>query len=321
MKYRSLFVVAALLAPLAHAAAEEQCGLKRVAALEANTDSGDLLIKIQINGHDTMALVDTGSPFDMISPQLAAELKLPLIPVREGAVVDFSGRSLKHMVKVQKVTLGTMSAEDTPFLVAGEDRGGPMPFGAIFSANFLESYDVELDLAHNKVNLFLPDHCPGQVVYWTKNYDVVPFQTDGSLHAVLHVTLDGQSLPALIDTGASLTMLSAQTARHLFNIDPAADGTKPDGFLHGGMGEELPYFRHRFSSLEIGGVAFHNTELVLMPDKLSRWAREHNPTGPSASFEQNFETRVTIGLHHLTRIRAYLAFREQKLYISAADAN
>lgn len=323
MKYRSLFVLA-LLGPLGLfglAAAEEQCGLKRVAELTATTDTGELLIKIQVDGHDATALVDTGSPVEMISPQLAAELKLTLSSVREGALVDFTGRQARHMVRVHKVGLGGMTAEDVPFVVFGENESKAPPFDAIFSANFLEAYDIELDLAHNKLNLFLPDHCPGQVVYWTSNFDVVPFRTDASGHAVLHVTLDGQPLLATRDTGASASVLSLQAARHLFNFDPSAADVKPDGNMAGGTGSTLPYYRHRFSALEIGGVAFHNTELVIMPDKLSQWTREHNPVGPSADFEQNMATQVTIGLHHLARVRAYLAFREQKLYISAADAN
>ena len=323
MKYRSLFVLS-MLAPLGWlgpAGAEEQCGLKRVAELAATTDSGELLIKIQIDGHDATALMDTGSPVEMISPQLAAELKLSPIAVRDGALVDFTGKSARHMVRVHKVGLGGMTAEDIPFVIFGENESKAPPFDAIFGSNFLEAYDVELDLAHNKVNLFLPDHCPGQVVYWTSNFDVVPFRTDASGDAVLQVTLDGQTLPAMLDTGASATVLSLQTARHLFNFDPSASDIKPDGSMAGGTGSTLPYYRHRFSALEIGGVAFHNTEVDIMPDKLSGWAREHNPVGPSADFEQNMETKVAIGLHHLSRVRAYLAFHEQKLYISAADAN
>jgi predicted aspartyl protease len=323
MKYRSLFVLSLLALPLCPgpATAEEQCGLKRVAELAATTDTGDLLIKIQVDGHDATALMDTGSPVEMISPQLAAELKLTPISVREGALVDFAGKSARHMVRVHKVGLGGMTANDVPFVLFGENESKAPAFDAIFGSNFLEAYDVELDLAHHKVNLYLPDHCPGQVVYWTTNYDVLPFRTDASGHAVLHVTLDGQSLLATLDTGASASVLSLQTARHLFNFDPSASDVKPDGNMAGGTGSTLPYYRHRFSALEIGGVAFHNTELFIMPDKLSQFAREHNPVGPSADFEQNMETHVTIGLHHLSRVRAYLAFREQKLYISAADAN
>jgi len=134
MNYRGLSCCLALLALWAQpqaARAAEPCTLKRVAEIPADTSHGALLIKIQIDGHDARVLVDTGSAFNMISPQLAAELKLPLKPVREGAVIDLSGRSIRHMVKVQKVGLGGMTAEDIPFLVLGEDGDKPPPFDSV----------------------------------------------------------------------------------------------------------------------------------------------------------------------------------------------
>ena len=81
------------------AADEPKCGLTRVAELEANTRGGRLLIKIQINGLDAWAQLDTGSPFNMISPRLVEALKLKERPIREGAARDGSGTDLRHMVK------------------------------------------------------------------------------------------------------------------------------------------------------------------------------------------------------------------------------
>jgi predicted aspartyl protease len=305
---------------LGTAKAEAPCTLKQVAALQTDISHGLVLTTIQIDGRDARVLVDTGSPFNMISPRLAAELKLPERAIREGAALDISGKAIRHMVNVHKVGLGGMTAEDIPFLVLGENSDRPSPIDGIFGANFLESYDVELDLAHGKINLFLPNDCPAEPVYWTRDYAVSKFQTDASLHAVLHVTLDGQELRAVFDTGATHSVLSAQTARRLFNLDPDANGDKPDGELHGGTGAPLPFYRHRFADFEIGGVAFHNTEFAIVSDKLSRIIREHQPLGPHAQSDANMETQVAIGLHHLARLRAYIAFHEQRLYISAADA-
>jgi len=323
MNYRGLSCCLALLALWAQpqaARAAEPCTLKRVAEIAADTSHNALLIKIQIDGHDARVLVDTGSAFNMISPQLAAELKLPLKPVREGAVIDLSGRSIRHMVKVQKVGLGGMTAEDIPFLVLGEDGDKPPPFDGVFGANFLEAYDVEFDLAHDKMNLFLPNECGTEPVYWTRDYDVVPFQIDASMHAVLPVTLEGKSLRAVFDTGASPSVLRLQTARHDFNFDPEANGDKPDGQARGGSGAVLPYYRHRFATFEIGGVAFRNTEFEVITDKVTRMQREHQRHDIHLDSEENMETQVTIGLHHLLRLRAYASFHDRKLYVSAADA-
>jgi hypothetical protein len=58
---------------------------------------------------------------------------------------------------------------------------------------------------------------------------------------------------------------------------------------------------------------------MIIPDKISRIIRSGNRPG-AAAFEENKTFAVAIGLHHLTRVRAYIAYGEQRLYISAADA-
>jgi hypothetical protein len=217
------------------------------------------------------------------------------------------------------LTVNGMIAEDKEFAVMGEDNAADAPFDGIFGAAFLAAYDVELDLPHGKIRLFSQDHCKGQVVYWTQDYAALPFTVDASLHAVLQATLDGHLLPTMLDTGATPSTLSAQTARRDFNFDPAAARVEPDGKVFGGSGISLPYYKHRFTNLNLGGVEFHNTEPEVIPDKLSHIFRDHQRLDASAS-EQHLATVMTIGLHHLARIRAYIAYGERMIYISAGDA-
>jgi predicted aspartyl protease len=299
----------------------EQCGLKRVAELPVKSDDGRLLIEVQIEGRDTWVQVDAGSPFSMITNQLAEELKLNKLPIASGRAYDAAGRDLKHYVKIKKLMLNGMKAEDQDLIVMGENAPAneQIPYGGIFGANFLAAYDVELDIPHGKMNLFSPDHCKGRVVYWTQDYVAVPFKLDASLHMVMTVTLDGKTLRAMLDTGAGPTVLSAQTARRAFDFDPAAAGIEPDGNERAGSGTALAYYKHRFSDLDIGGVEFHNTELFVIPDKTSHIIRDHHTYNATAS-ETNEETSLVLGLHHLSRIRAYIAYDERMLYISAADA-
>ncbi len=299
--------------------ADAPCGLQRVAELPIKAEQGRLLIQLQIEGHDAWVQVDTGSPFDMISSHLVDELKLRKLPIASGRAVDGAGKSLQHYVHIKKLTLSGMTAEDQDFIVMGESSAQGLPYDGIFGTNFLSAYDVELDMPHGKMNLFTHDHCKGQVVYWTRDYAVVPFVLDASLHIVMTVMLDGQPVRAVLDTGAGPSILSAQTARRTFNVDPANDGTPPDGQVMTGSGATMNFYRHRFGNLDVGGVQFHNTELEIVTDKLSRIIHDHESiTAPPS--DQNQATSLTIGLHHLSRIRAYIAYDERKLYISAADA-
>jgi len=298
-----------------------QCNLKLYAELPVDVSHGSLLVKLQIDGHDGMFLVDTGSPYSMLSKSMVDELGLKPLPITPGLILfDAAGRTMKHFVKAKKLMLDKMSAEDKEFVVMGENGGDDDDrLAGIFGANFLAGYDVELDIPHGKMRLFSQDHCKGQVVYWTQDFDVVPFTVDVSLHMVMQATLDGYSLPTLLDTGASPSTLSATVARRDFNFDPAAAGIEPEGHVTTGSGATLPYYKHRFTNLTLGGVEFHNTELEVMPDKVSREMRDNDHSHTMDS-EKHMMTPLVIGIHHLARLRAYIAYDERKVYFSAGDA-
>lgn len=302
-------------------AADAPCGLVRVAELPVDISHGQLLVKMNIDGQEGQFLIDTGSPYNSLSRRMVEALHLNPMPITPGMIVfDAAGAQLKHFVIAKKLTMNDMVAENKEFLIMGESSNQAPPFDGIFGASFLAAYDLELDLPHGKIRLFSQDHCKGQVVYWTQDFTAVPFTMDNhSLHIMTRVTLDGNSLQALLDSGATPSTITAQTARRTFNIDPAATGAAPDGKDTGGSGTGIPYYRHRFANLDIGGVEFHNTELQIISDKLTEIYRDHERID-DATRTQRSVAQVTIGLHHLSKIRAYIAYDERMLYISAADA-
>jgi predicted aspartyl protease len=306
-------------APAANAA-DAPCGLVRVAELPVNIENGRLLVKMDVDGHEGWFLMDTGSPVNMLSRHMVEALGLKPLPITPGVLLyDGAGQQIKHFVTPKKLTLSGMIAENKQFAVMGESSTAEIPFEGIFGADFLAAYDVELDLPHGKMRLFSQDHCKGQVVYWTQDYATLPFKIDASLHMVMQATLDGNPMRAMLDTGSTPSTISAQTARRTFNFDPEAQGIAPDDRVTMGSGASLPVYKHKFGNLDVGGVEFHNTELLVIPDKTTRIMRDHERHTEHAS-ELYLPTQVTIGLHHLARIRAYIAYGERMLYISAADA-
>jgi hypothetical protein len=299
-----------------------QCSLKRVTELTIDTSHNELLAKIQVEGHDAWMRVETASPFTTISGHLADTLKLTRFVTGAG-MVDVANKQLNHAVKVHELQIGNLHVNATDGRILVSDEQGVDTYAdGILGADILMNYDVELDLKHGKIYLYQQDHCAGQVVYWTRDFMSVPFGLDGSRHIVFDATLDGHSLRTLLDTGSQNSTLSTQIARKVFDLDPQADGTKPDGQLSMTTGASLPYFRHRFAKLSVAGIDFQNTELLLMPDMFGPTMRnERNLLAEYVPSEINQDTPLTIGLHHLMKLRVFIAYRERDLYISAADAN
>lgn len=299
-----------------------QCSLKRVTELTADTSQGELLVKIQVEGHDAWMRVETASPLTTVSAQLADTLKLTRL-VADVGMVDAANKQLNHAVKVHDLQLGALHINATgAHILVSDEQGTDIHANGTLGADILMNYDVELDLKHGKIYLYQQDHCTGQVVYWTQDFMSVPFVLDASRHIVFDTTLDGHSLRTLLDTGSADSSLSTQKARQVFDLDPQAAGAKPDGQFATGTGGSLPYFRHRFAKLSVAGIDFQNTELLLTPNMLSLQERNQRVSGTVvAPSELNQETPLTMGLHHLTKLHVFIAYRERDLYISAADAN
>jgi predicted aspartyl protease len=321
MRFLGLLVCVGLsAAPLAVAAPD--CALKKLASFDVTIDSGALLTKAQIDGKDVQVMLDTGSPYNLINKYLADELKLPRQRMQGYTVTDAAGKEISHTVRAHTIALGDFKTEDVPFLVAGEDEHGHFSRQAVIGNMFLEGDDLELDLAHGKVSIFLPDHCPGQVVYWTHEYVPIPIKTQESGHIVLPVTLDGKTTFALLDTGASRSLVSKRLAETNFNIVPEQGKDKPDGFMVAGTGATLPIYRHIFGKFDIGGIEFHNTELEISPDRMDR-AMSGRRNDPHITLQEELavDTPIVLGLPHLAKLRLYFAFKEHMLYVTPANAH
>jgi len=316
-----LFVGAGLLA-VPHALAAQDCALKKIASFDVSVQSGSLTTDAQIEGKTVKVVFDTGSPFNMVDHALADALKLSRISMMGFTATDAAGKETTHMASAHSVSIGDWKATNVPFLVAGENGGGRSSMQALFGNPFLEANDLELDLAHGKVNLFLQDHCPGQVVYWAHDYVQIPIRLQQSGHIALPVTLDGHDVFAMFDTGASRTLLSKRMAESDFGLVPGQNGEKPDGFMIAGTGTQQPYYAHVFGNLNIGGIEFHNTQLLILQDHVDELTRSQN-SNPHVTIqdEKPVETPIILGLPHMMKLRLFFAFKEHMVYATPANAH
>lgn len=99
----------------------------------------------------------------------------------------------------------------------------PKELSGTLGPSLLANYDVEIDPAHQKLNLFSQEHCAGKVVYWTRSaVAAVLIRLDDFLHIILPVTLDGQYFEATLDTGSSISQLVYEIAEDKFGWDKDA---------------------------------------------------------------------------------------------------
>jgi predicted aspartyl protease len=320
VKHSRLWLFSLFLSLSLSSADAADCKLQKAASFDIKPDSNMLMVKAKIEDKEVWAALDTGSPFNMIDNKLVEELKLQTNHSYLSAV-DAAGRETAVTATAHKVKLGDFVGKNLSFLIGGRNGDGFVP--ALFGANFLEKngIDVELDIAHGKVNIFLSDHCRGIGAYWAHEYVPIPIRVQKDGHIYLPVTLDGLETHALLDTGSSRTLVDKRVAEGSLGVQANVEKDRPNGHLVAGSGTGMPYYEHVFKNFDIGGIAFHNTEFAVTLDHIN-YLNVNRSNDPHITLreEEVINAPIVLGLQHLSKLRMYLSFDERMLYVTPANA-
>lgn len=312
--WRNILWASVFLAAAAGSAAAQTCGpLQQIMSIPITVKNNRILVPVTLNGTEQMFLLDTAGAMSQVKPSLARELNLP---TEESGVklLDLYGNA---SVKIAKVALivGRLQDSNALLQVAPNDFGDGSYVG-ILAADYLARFDVEIDPVGGKLNYFSPDHCPGKVVYWeTPAIAVVPFRVRNS-HIMVSATLNGKDVRAIIDTGASTTLLRADEAKRLFDITIDTPGNTDVETLPGGQKQ----FRRVFQSLGLEGIAVGNPGVTVIPDLVGKNDPNNDFVTGTRVQRVNDTDRtdppLIIGMNVLGRLRTYIAFKEGKLYVT-----
>ncbi len=283
-------IVAWLLVTLASGAAPpraaaQNCQPTREAEL-AVTPLGNIpIVTARINGAAADFLFDTGAERSIMTAAAAKRL---------GIAAHFEyARNMRSLgaavaggdARLRSFELGGMPLRNFSILVGAVSlpsvRGKPID--GLLGADFLGDYEVELDLPRRRISLYAPPPCPLTAPPWSGSYGAIA--ANRSLHNRLFfpVRLDGQPLSALIDTGAQLTALDAESAVRV-GVTSVALAHDPLTTLRGAAAEPVNSRAHRFAQLQIDGqslrdqiiqvtrLGLQDADLVLGADFL-RWQR------------------------------------------------
>jgi len=269
-------------------------------------------------------LVDTGAPFSTVTRQLARELNLTVGPARiaggQGRVQlkNLKGEHSDEQARLPSITLGRVRQEGIYFFIDPNDApAGRRSFDGTIGQDMLTNVDADFDFAAKKLNLISQNHCDGKVVYWAAPaVAVIPFHYDKGGHIAFPLRLDDKRVNAMLDTGAYNSTLNINTARRTFNVDTNAPDLQKIGELQGRFTANI--YRKQFKTITLDGVTVTNPEIDLLPDMVSNPAR---PTGGAGSLIRDTDADlpdVMLGMNVLSKLHLYIAYKEAKLYITAA---
>ena len=124
----------------------------------------------------------------------------------------------------------------------------------------------------------------------------------GTAHIRLPVVIDGKEIMAIVDTGAVSSIMSMHAASLL-----GVTENSPDLKLKASEGFRAKnrIYSYPFKTLEMGGITVKNPHITIA----------------SNEFMGTFRSDMILGMGILRQLHLYIAYKEDKFYITPAGAN
>ena len=266
-------------------------------------------------------LVDTGGVFSAVTKRTVRELKLK--PTRSNvAMVNIRGQKSDQAVRLPSIALGRLRQEGAYFQVDPApdepDDKNPQPFAGTLGPDLLQKFDADFDFAGSKLNLVSPDHCEGKVVYWTAPaIAIVPMHVAQFGHVIFPMTLDGKRVTALLDTGASNTVMNLDVARRIFSVDLNSPDVQKVGEINGGYTANV--YQRRFKTLEVDGVSITDPLITLLPNMMGSAPAPRTGSLVRDNDDVQGLPDLILGMSVLSKLHVYIAYKEKNVYLSAGS--
>jgi predicted aspartyl protease len=266
---RILLILLILLA--AATTARAACRVQPQTSVPLRVVHGAILVEVMINDRPARMILDTGAQRSVVSKEAVQRLDLALDEWVATTMRGVGGVERNRNALPRSLTLGGLPLErrtrtrDTSLTVASLTGAA---FDGLLGRDFLAPFDLDLDLRSARVTLHRVEDCRGAFLPWESPYLPLPVSNPADSALVVTVRLDGVALRALLDTGAGSTVLAAPgMARMGLTLEALARSPQAQA---AGLGPRTVVgWRHRFASLDAGGLRTEDAELWVAPVRLT----------------------------------------------------
>jgi len=267
------------------------CQLRQMAELEVHMAGNAPLIPASINDHLVQMLVDTGAMKSLIWRYSAKDLGL-VVAESNMKFYGAGGAEVAGVVLIKSLTLAGATVHNLRLFTAGhvKDTG----FAGIVGEDLLSNWDLEF-------------------VYWAPEYSMMKLISDPQDTGLLKATvqLNGRPVVALLDTGASSSVVSTQAM--------SRSGIKPETPMaasaasRGLAGKAINTQVAIFPSLGIGQETVQNAKLRIA-DLFG--ANAELLTGSFIPQQAADNPDMIIGADFFLSHRIYIARSQRKVYFT-----
>jgi predicted aspartyl protease len=234
-----------------------------------------VLAPVEVNGIPGTFILDTGAIMTVVTPDAVSHFNLALDEWTSTTLRGVGGVERRRNADPRSVELGGVAlhrrslARDATLRVMTlplKTVGGRQIDG-LLGRDFLSLFDLDLDFPGRTLTLFDVHDCAGRFLPWSEPYLSVAVENPAESAMVVPLAVDDVPLRALLDTGASRSLIERSGMARLqlgldrLQGDPTAIGS--------GMGPHtVTMWQHTFRDLRIGTESFNNPVFLVTADQL-----------------------------------------------------
>lgn len=270
----ALPVLAAFL--LSAATAHAACVLAEKATVPLQDNLGTVTLPLEVNGNAATFILDTGAERSLVTEDAVRRLDLARDEWVGTTMRGVGGIESRPNADPRSLTLGGIPLvrrtlnHDTSLTVGVLPRTeiGNLVIDGVVGRDFLSPFDLDIDVPGRRLTLYRVNGCAGRFLPWQGGYAGVPVTLPMENALVVPVTLDATPMRALLDTGASASLVAAPGLFRL-GLPPATLAGDPTDQVSGIGPRSVTMFRHTFHSLRVGGQTIETPVIWVGPVHLT----------------------------------------------------
>ncbi len=286
--------------------AQGACDVDHQATVALQVSGGVITVPVEVNSITATFILDTGAQRSVVSEAAVQRLGLARDQWVGTTMRGIGGIDRRPNADPRSLSLGGVAlvrrtvTHDTSLTVAAlplstaENR----TIDGLLGRDFLSLFDLDLDVPAHRITLYRVRDCAGRFLPWPGDYAAISIAFTAEQAIIVPVTLDGKILRALLDSGASSSLVAAPGIYKL-GLDPAILSADPSGQIAGLGSRVLTVHRHRFSGLQVGNQTVETPSLWVEPLRLS----------PIAD--------MLLGADWLAARRVWISFATRQLFVAA----
>jgi len=255
-------------------------------------------VPVSVNGRMTSMVLDTGAKANLLTDAAAERLGV----VRDGRtatiVTGVAGGSLRADGRLDSMSLGGV-----PLSVDRISVNSYPGFDGVLGLASLKDFDLDIDAPNRALTLYRVRTCERADPPWSEPAISIAGASTRMGWLAIPFQIDSVAGTAVVDTGASFTMITPGLSRRLGLTEQALVNDRILK-LHVIAGEDAQARVHRFQTMQIGPLTLRDVSVVVLAKKL-----------PALGGGQSF-SEALIGQNILSNRRIWFSFATDRLFIT-----